>query len=381
MNTQQEKAVLFVDLKSQADKLGHGIQKAMNRVMAHGRFIMGPEIFELERKLAEYCGVKYAVTCSSGTDALLMALMAIDIQHGDFVVTTPFSFIATAEVIALLGAVPVFVDIEPDTYNIDPEKLDQTISALKKNKTGVIRCIIPVDIFGLPADFEKINAIANSHGLYVIEDAAQGFGASLRENKACRLSDIGTTSFFPAKPLGCYGDGGAIFTDDDSIKEKLTSIRIHGKGGDKYDNIRIGINGRLDTIQAAVLLEKLKIFDWELERRNTLAAYYHDRLEGKVICQKINKGFQSAWAQFSFVTEQRDIIMKELNKKGIPCAVHYPKPLHLQKAFSFLGYAKGDFPISEKVSKTILSIPVHPYLAIESAEFISNTIISALCRR
>lgn len=215
----------------------------------------------------------------------------------------------------------------------------------------------------------------------MIEDAAQGFGASLRENKACRLSDIGTTSFFPAKPLGCYGDGGAIFTDDDGIKDKLTSIRVHGQGGDKYDNVRIGINGRLDTIQAAVLLEKLKIFDWELERRNTLAAYYHDRLEGKVICQRINKGFQSAWAQFSFVSERRERIMEKLDEKGIPWAVYYPKSLHLQKAFSFLGYSRGDFPVSERVSETILSIPVHPYLSIESAEFISDTIISALCKR
>ncbi|WP_020587595.1 DegT/DnrJ/EryC1/StrS family aminotransferase [Desulfobacter curvatus] len=381
MNMQQEKVVSFVNLKSQADKLEHGIQNAINRVIAHGRFIMGPEVFEFERKLAEYCGAKYAVTCSSGTDALLMALMAINLRPGDVVLTTPFSFIATAEVIALLGAVPVFVDIEPDTYNIDPEKLNKTISVLKGNKKKNVRCIIPVDIFGLPADFEKINEVAKSHGLHVIEDAAQGFGGSLKENKACHLSDIGTTSFFPAKPLGCYGDGGAIFTDDDKIHEKLVSIRIHGKGEGKYDNVRIGINGRLDTIQAAVLLEKLKIFDWELERRNVIAAYYRERLEGKVNCQQLNKGFQSAWAQFSFVSEQREMIMEKLDEKGIPWAVYYPKALHLQKAFSFLGYSKGDFPVSERVSETILSIPVHPYLSIESAEFISNTIISALCKR
>ena len=378
MNTQQEKAVSFVDLKSQADKLEHGIQNAINRVIAHGRFIMGPEVFELERKLAEYCGAKYAVTCSSGTDALLMALMAINLRPGDVVLTTPFSFIATAEVIALLGAVPVFVDIEPDTYNIDPEKLDKTVLKLKGNEKNHVRCIIPVDIFGLPADFEKIIEVAKFHGLYVIEDAAQGFGGALGENKACHLADIGTTSFFPAKPLGCYGDGGAIFTDDDKIYEKLASIRVHGKGSGKYDNVRIGINGRLDTIQAAVLLEKLKIFDWELGRRNRIAAYYREQFEGIVNCQHINKGFQSAWAQFSFISEQREVIIEKLDEQGIPWAVYYPKSLHLQKAFSFLGYSKGDFPVSERVSETILSIPVHPYLTMESVESISNTIKSIL---
>lgn len=377
------KPLEFVDLKAQLRLIGDDIKRSIDRVIAHGKFIMGPEVYELEEQLAEFTGAKYAISCSSGTDALLMALLAIGVGPGDAVFTSSFTFIATAEVIALLGAVPVFVDIKQDTFNIDPVKLEQAIENLDEKKYHnhihlTPKCVISVDIFGLPAEYKAINKIAKKYNLIIIEDAAQSFGAQAGDKMACNFTDVSATSFFPAKPLGCYGDGGAIFTNDSDLNEKLISIRAHGKGQYKYDNVRTGINGRMDTIQAAILIQKLKIFKDELKKRAIAARKYRKRLKGLVQFQKILDNYTSAWAQFSFLSMDRNKIMAKLETKKIPHAIYYPKPLHLQAAFSMLKYKKGDFPIAEMVSNTILSIPMHPYLSDEHIEFISKTIVSAL---
>ncbi|MCP3940833.1 MAG: DegT/DnrJ/EryC1/StrS family aminotransferase [Desulfobacteraceae bacterium] len=373
------KSIEFIDLKTHGSIIGDKIKSSIDRVIAHGRFIMGPEVYALEKKLSAFTGAKHVVTCSSGTDALLMVLMAMGIGPGDAVFTSPFTFIATAEVISLLGAVPVFVDIDGDTFNIDPFKLEKAIEDLNKNSTLRLtpKCIIPVDIFGLPAEYETINKIADKYNLFVIEDAAQSFGGQTGDKMACNLTDVAITSFFPAKPLGCYGDGGAIFTSDDDLNEKLISIRVHGKGQHKYDNIRLGINGRMDTLQAAILIQKMTIFREELKKRQIVAQKYRKRLKGLVQFQKISDKFTSAWAQFSFCSEDRSKIMAELETNKIPHAIYYPKPLHLQEVFSMLKYKKGDFVVAEKVADTILSIPMHPYLVDEHLEFIAKTIVSA----
>ncbi len=374
------KTIEFVDLKTQALLIGDDIKSSIDRVISHGKFIMGPEVYELEEKLSQFVEAKYVTTCSSGTDALLMVLMAFGIGPGDAVFTSPFTFIATAEVISLLGAVPVFVDINSDTFNIDPLKLEQAIEELNKdNRTGVTpKCVIPVDIFGLPADYETINKTAKKYNLCVVEDAAQSLGAKVGNKMAGNLTNVSTTSFFPAKPLGCYGDGGAIFTNNSRLNEKLISIRVHGKGQHKYDNVRLGINGRMDTLQAAILLQKMTIFKDELKKRERVARQYRERLNGLVQFQKIPAKYASAWAQFSFVSKDRSKIMKKLETSKIPHAIYYPKPLHLQEAFSILKYKKGDFPVAEKVADTILSIPMHPYLSEEQIEFITKTMVSAV---
>lgn len=371
-------SIQFIDLKAQAEKIGPDIKRAMDRVFAHGKFIMGPEVYLLEKQLAEFIGAAYAVSCSSGTDGLLLSLMALGIGRGDAVFTTPFTFAATAEAISITGAEPVFVDVQPDTFNMDPRKLEGTIGKIEKEGRLNPRAVIPVDIFGLPADYVSINAIAQKYHLPVIEDGAQSFGAKWNGKFACNLTRIGVTSFFPAKPLGCYGDGGAVFTSDEALRDRLISLRVHGQGEDKYENIRLGINGRLDTLQAAILLEKIKIFNWEMEQRRSLAGCYRKSLAERVVCQHIPDGYESAWAQFSFVSDRRDAIIEKLKGKSIPTAIYYPNPLHLQKAFSFLGYAKGAFPVSEALSRTILSVPFHPYLSLETAETISHIILSVL---
>ena len=358
----------FIDLAAQQKRIRAGIDRRIGRVLDHGKYIMGPEVFELEEKLAAYTGVRHAVTCSSGTDALLMVLMALDIGPGDAVFAPTFTFVATAEVICLLGATPVFVDVDPDTFNMDPACLAEAVETLGASLTP--RCVIPVDLFGLPADYAAIRGIAEQHGLFVLEDAAQSFGATWNGKKAGSLAHAAATSFFPAKPLGCYGDGGAVFTDDEDLAEKLISIRVHGKGTHKYDNVRVGINGRLDTIQAAVLLEKLAVFDAELAARDRVANRYRRVLEDRVRCQTVPPGFTSAWAQFSVVHRDRDEIMATLRHQGIPTAVYYPAPLHCQTAFAHLGYAPDDFPVSFHLSRNIFSLPMHPYLTdtdIESA--------------
>ena len=370
----------FIDLKLQQLRIQEKIETNIKAVLIHGKYIMGPEVMELEDKLADFTGVNYAIGCASGTDALLMALMAYNIGPGDVIFTTPFTFIATAEVIALLGGIPVFVDIDSQTFNIDPNKLNDAIEAIKRKDKSLYpmpanyldinlnpRGIIAVDLFGLPADYDKINFIAKEHNLFVIEDAAQSFGAKYKERKACALADMACTSFFPAKPLGCYGDGGMCFTDDDGLGEVIRSLRIHGKGYHKYDNIRIGLNGRLDTLQAAILLAKFDIFPEELELRRQVANRYSAFLtsNSRLIIPHIEEDCQSAWAQYSLLAldhQHRDSIQAGLKKHEIPTAIYYPKPLHLQSAFKSLGYKEGDFPISESYSSRIFSLPMHPYL-------------------
>lgn len=364
----------FIDLAAQQKRIRTKIEENIKAVLDHGQYIMGPEIGELEKRLSEYLGVKHAICCSSGTNALLMALMACNVGPGDAVLTTPFTFIATAEVISLIGAIPVFVDIDPETFNIDPSELEPEISKLRATPgKPVPKGIIAVDLFGLPANYDEINAIARKHGLFVIEDAAQSFGAEYQGKKACSLADMACTSFFPAKPLGCYGEGGAVFTDNDEIAEKMLSIRIHGTGAHKYDNTRIGINGRLDVIQAAVLLAKLDIFPEEVELRQEAALRYTAGLKSDATLTppSVPRGMKSIWAQYSILAENRDhrtLLQNRLQEVGIPTAIYYPVPLHLQPAFAYLGYKTGDFPISEDCAGRIFSIPMHPYLNKEDQE-------------
>ena len=378
----------FIDLAAQQRLIAEKLNANIAKVLAHGQYINGPEVRELENALAVYVGVRHAVGCASGTDALLMALMALEIGPGDAVFTTPFTFIATAEVISLLGAMPVFVDIDPVTFNIDPAKLALAIQAVKSNDPTLHpipltphsspltpRCVIPVDLFGLPADYDEICAVAARHDLLVIEDAAQSFGGEYKGKKACAFGKIACTSFFPAKPLGCYGDGGMCFTSDDCLDEALRSIRVHGQGDNKYDNVRIGINGRLDTLQAAILMAKFEIFPEEIELRQEVAARYNKLLSGAVVTPAIPDGYRSAWAQYSILardTVGRATLMEKLKAAGIPTAVYYKKPLHRQTAFAGLGYREGDFPASDDCARRILSLPMHPYLAADDQRRITD---------
>jgi len=398
----------FIDLKTQQKRIKDILDANLHKVLSHGQYIMGPEVKELEGKLAKYVGVKHAIGCASGTDALLMALMAYGVGPGDAIFTTPFTFIATAEVISLLGATPVFVDIDPRTFNIDPSKLNLVIQALRASDSSIhplpitsnpsfITCrgIIPVDLFGLPADYNAIAAVSKAHNLFVIEDAAQSFGAEYKDKKACSFGDIACTSFFPAKPLGCYGDGGMCFTDNDGLAATLDSIRVHGKGSHKYDNARIGINGRLDTLQAAILLAKFEIFPKEVELRQNVAQNYSKLLSQYTDIAPPFPAFgtpqnpmnstnptnaKSVWAQYSVLAQDEDHrsrLQKTLSDNGIPTAIYYPKPLHLQTAFAGLGYKEGDFPISEDCAERIFSLPMHPYLETVGQEKIADIIKKA----
>ena len=352
----------------------------MQRVFDHGQFIMGPEVSSLESKLSEYNEVQFCVSCSSGTDALLMSLMAAGIGPGDAVFTSPFTFIASAEVIQLLGASPIFVDIQDDTFNIDPNLLKKSIQDCLSMGKLQPKAVIPVDLFGLPANYDIIEQIGAQYDLFILEDAAQSFGGSINNTRTGSFGDVAATSFFPAKPLGCYGDGGAIFTDKEDFVEKLKSIRVHGQGSSKYDNIRIGINGRLDTIQAAILLEKFKIFPDEMVKRNHIAEIYREILGKNFIYQKIPDGYTSAWAQFSLLatnTKERTQCREQLKSFGIPTAVYYSTPLHLQEAFNNAGYKEGDFPVAESISKRIFSLPMHPYLTDEDVKQICEILLSS----
>tara|TARA_X000000368_G_scaffold324996_1_gene262065 strand:- start:315 stop:1421 length:1107 start_codon:yes stop_codon:yes gene_type:complete len=355
--------VEFLDLKTQQKRIRKSLEKRINKILDHGAYIMGPEVFELEEKLADYCGVKHVISCSSGTDALLIPLMSWGIGPGDAVFTTPYTYHATAEVISILGATPVLVDVYQSTYNIDCEKLEIEIKRVIKENRLNPKAIIPVDLFGLPARYRLIDNIAKKYNLKVLEDAAQSFGGSIGEKKVGSFGDVAATSFYPAKPLGCYGDGGAIFTNNDEIAEKCRSIRFHGTTEkDRYHSEVIGLNGRLDSMQAAVLLEKLSIFDDELEMRNEIDRFYRKHLD---IAQYHPKNYQSAHALFSIVLDSshaRDKLVKVLSERGIPSAIYYKYPIHLMQAFKYLGYSNGDFPVSELLSLQILSLPMHPYL-------------------
>ncbi len=360
----------FLDLKTQQKRIRKPLEKRLNAILDHGAYIMGPEVNELEEKLAEYCGVKHAISCSSGTDALLIPLMAWNIGPGDAVFTTPFTYVATAEVIALLGATPVFVDVYDSTFNIDCEKLEIAIEETIKIGELKPKAIIPVDLFGIPARYRLIDDIAKKYNLKVIEDGAQSFGASIGEKKVGTFGDVAATSFYPAKPLGCYGDGGAIFTNNDNLAEQCKAIRIHGTSSDKYNSEVIGLNGRLDSIQAAVLLEKLTIFDEELEMRNKVNDYYRKFLNN---AQYIPNNYHSAHALFSITLgshRKRQELVDKLKYHSIPNVIYYKYPIHLMKGFAYLGYKDGDFPISEKLSQRIVSLPMHPYLYLNQIDTI-----------
>lgn len=367
----------FIDLKTQQKRIRRKIDNRIRKVLNHGKYIMGPEVYELEEMLAQYVGVRHCVSCSSGTDALLIPLMAIGVGPGDAVITTPFTYIATAEVISLLGAQPIFVDIYPKTFNIDPSKINEAIkNSIKKGLEP--KAIIAVDLFGLPARYRLLQEIAKKHKLFLIQDTAQGFGGSIRNKKAGGFGNVASTSFFPAKPLGCYGDGGAIFTDDGDLAELMKSIRVHGSSGlDKYDNIRVGINGRLDTIQAAILIEKLSIFDEELKLRNKIACYYNDNISDKFNKQYIPKSYFSSRAQYSLLAnseKHRDKTMALLKKNKIPSMIYYKIPLHLQGVFKTISNEMVDLEISERISKQIFSLPMHPYLSNDDQNLIVEII-------
>ena len=372
----------FIDLKEQYKKLKNEIDLGIKKVLNDGHYIMGEEVKILEKNLADYVGVKYCATCANGTDALSIALMAFDIKQGDAVFVPTFTFYSTAEVVSLTGATPIFVDVKKETFNIDTEKLEKAIKEVKDEGKLNPKAIIAVDLFGQPAEFEKIREIANENNLYIIEDGAQGFGGSINGKKACSFGDISTTSFFPAKPLGCYGDGGAIFTDNEELYNLILSIRVHGKGSFKYDNIRIGMNSRLDTIQAAILLPKLKAFEeYELENRNKVARKYAEILEGIVDIPKVLSGYVSSWAQYSILlksSQEREKIQKELKEEGIPTNIYYPKPLHKQTVYSDYNFNLEDLKTSEELSERVLSLPMHPYMTDEQVKQICHTVINAI---
>ncbi|MBI4665229.1 MAG: DegT/DnrJ/EryC1/StrS family aminotransferase [Nitrospinae bacterium] len=368
----------FIDLKSQYALIKDEVAAGIEKVLESGQYIMGPEIGALEKELSAFTGVKHAITCSSGTDALVMALMAKGIGAGDAVFTTPFTFVATAEAAALLGATPVFVDIEEETFNISPELLKKAVERTRIEGRLRPACVIPVDLFGLPADYDAIMEIAGESGLFVLEDAAQSFGGEYKGKKAGAMGHCAATSFFPAKPLGCYGDGGAIFTDDDELADRLRSIRVHGQGKDKYENVRVGLNGRLDTLQAAILSPKLRLLAGEIEKRQQVAQKYAKGLLGYAKTPEIPEGYVSAWAQYTIVTERREKLKEALGAAGVPTAVYYPIPLHLQKAFEGLGHKKGDYPASEWAADRVISLPMGPYLALEQQDYIITAVREAL---
>ena len=351
----------FIDLKSQYRRIKPSVDARIARVLEHGQYVMGPEVTELEQSLARYCGTKHCVAVSSGTDALLVALLALEIRPGDEVITAPFTFFATAEMIALIGARPVFVDIDPRSWNLDPAKLEAAI-------TPRTRAIMPVSLYGQCADFDAINAIARRHGLPVIEDAAQSFGATYKGRRSNALSLIGATSFFPSKPLGCYGDGGALFTDDDALAKLMREIRVHGQDR-RYHHPRLGLTGRLDSIQAAVLLAKMEIFDDEVAARQRVAAVYAGLIaeafgpEGKVRAPFVEPFNTSVYAQYTVEVGERDVVETRMKALGVPTAVHYPMSLHQQPVFGYLGQPEGSFPVSEAAARRVISLPMHPYLA------------------
>ena len=351
----------FIDLQAQRARIGKSMDEAILRVVNHGSYIMGPEIRELEDRLSEFCGAKHCLTCANGTDALGIVLMAWDIGPGDAVFVPAFTFVATAEVVAWTGATPVFVDVLEDTFNMDPDSLEAAIAAAPEMDL-VPRAVIPVDLFGQPADYRQILPIAEKHDLRVLADAAQSFGASLDNQAVGLFGDATATSFFPAKPLGCYGDGGAIFTDDDELADAMRSVRVHGQGSDKYDNVRIGINGRMDTIQAAVVLEKLKIFPEEIEARQVVAKRYNDALEDIAEVPLLAPGATSVWAQYTLKMQDRDTVQAACREAGVPTVVYYPIPLSRQTGYRSYPRAPGGTPASDALSRRVLSLPMHPYL-------------------
>lgn len=373
-------SVPFIDIGAQRRRLGKSIDEAVARVLTHCQFINGPEVTELEARLAEFSGAKHVVSCASGTDALLMVLMAKNIGRGDAVICPSFTFCATGEAVALTGATPVFVDVDEATFNIDAASLKKGILAARKQGLKP-RAVIPVDLFGQSADHDSIAAVAEPEGLFVLDDAAQGFGASYKGRRLGTLGHATATSFFPAKPLGCFGDGGAIFTDDAELAETLRSIRVHGQGSDKYDNVRLGLTGRLDTMQAAILLEKLKIFDDEIAARNEVAERYARGLGNVVTVPHLAPGCSSVWAQYTIRLPKgvnRDGFAAALKAQGIPTAIYYVKSMHQQTAYRDYPVAEGGLPVSEQLSDDVISLPMHAYLDEPTQERIIKAVRGAL---
>lgn len=372
----------FIDLAAQRRLIGEAIDQAVLRVLAHGAYILGPEVTELEARLAAFTGARHCVSCANGTDALALVLMAKGIRPGDAVLCPAFTFVATAEVVAWLGATPVFVDVEAGTFNMDPESLEEGIRLARARALRPVG-VIPVDLFGQPADYDRIAPICEREGLWMLCDAAQSFGASHRERRVGTFGLATATSFFPAKPLGCYGDGGAVFTDDDALADAMRSIRVHGQGEDKYDNVRVGLNGRLDTVQAAVLLEKLRIFPDEIAARDRIARRYNSALADVAMVPEVPDGLTSVWAQYTLRIPgfDRPAFQAALKERGIPTAVYYPKPLHRQTAYAHHPVAGGALPVSERLADEVVSLPMHPYLDEPTQDRIVAAVRDALSRR
>lgn len=371
----------FRDLKSQYNKYKNEIDSAIQSVIIKTNFIGGKEVNTLEQRLAEYVGVKHCITCANGTEAMTLLMMAWDIKEGDAVFVPDFTFFSTGEIVSFRGATPIFVDVNRDTFNIDTAKLEKAINKVVNEGKLTPKVIIPVDLFGLPADYIQIEKIAKKYNLRVLEDAAQGFGGSINGKKACSFGDAATTSFFPAKPLGCYGDGGAIFTNDDELAELLNSLKVHGKGDNKYDNVRIGVNSRLDSIQAAVLNVKLTAFEeHELEDVNRVYRQYTEKLKGVVDTPIIPEGYVSSFAQYTIKLknkEERDALQAKLKEEGIPSMVYYTKPMHKQGAFNERDYDDNDFQVTNEHCDTVLSLPMHPYLSETDVDKVCSVLINA----
>jgi dTDP-4-amino-4,6-dideoxygalactose transaminase len=369
--------VPLIDLAAQRARLGNRIEAAIGRVLDHGAFIMGPEVLEAERRLAARSNAAHVVTCSNGTTAMIMALMVWEVGRGDAVFVPSFTFTATAEVAAIAGATPVFVDVSPDTFNMDPESLLRAIQVAEQMGLKP-RVVIPVDLFGHPADHDAIRAIADKYGLFVLDDAAQSFGAAYKGRKLGAVGDITATSFYPSKPLGCYGDGGAVFTDNEEWAKKLLQVRVHGQGRDRNENVRFGLTARFDSIQAAVLLEKLAIFDEECAARQAIAARYDTGLSGAVTTPVVRADCTSVWAQYTVVSSRRDWIVAALKAKNIATALFYARPIHQQTPYRGFPVAGGGLPVTERLAQEVVSLPLHPYLAADVQDEIIATVRAAV---
>jgi dTDP-4-amino-4,6-dideoxygalactose transaminase len=369
----------FIDVAAQRRRLGRSVDEAIARVLGHCQFILGPEVRTFEAELAAFCGARHAVSCASGTDALVMVLMALGVGPGDAVICPSFTFTATAEVAVLVGATPVFADVEEASFNLDPDSLRRACATARAAGLRP-RVVIPVDLFGQPADYGRITAIAEAEGLFVLDDAAQGFGATYQNRRVGALAPATATSFFPAKPLGCYGDGGAVLTDDDELVAVLRSVRVHGEGRDKYDCVRIGLTGRLDTIQAAVLIEKLKIFPDEIVARERVARRYSAALADVATVPRLAQGSTSVWAQYTLrlAPGRRDALMAALKGQGIPTAIYYPIPLHRQGPYQHFPIAEGGAPVSERLADEVISLPMHAYLEEATQDRIIEAVRRAL---
>ncbi len=372
--------IAFIDLQAQRRRLGDPLNRAIQAAVEGGQWVLGPQVREFEERLAEFAGVKHVVACANGTDALMIVLRAWGIGPGDAVFVPAFTFAASAEVVALVGASPVFVDVLDDTYNMDPASLEAAIALVKREGVLTPRAVMPVDLFGQPADYRAIAPIVTREKLLMLCDAAQGFGATLDGRVAGGIGDAAATSFFPAKPLGCYGDGGASFTNDDGLADLLRSIRMHGQGADRYENVRIGVNSRLDTIQAAILLEKLKIFPEEIALREAVARRYTEALQSSnsIVVPRVIDGAQSTWAQYTIQVPDRDRLQADLKEKGIPTAVYYPIPLSAQKGYAH--YPGAPIPVSERICKTVVSLPMHPYLDAGDQDRVIEAVLESVGR-